>query len=156
MDLAFVFIVHARRRTMADLKDLFQTADWKREKHVPVIEVPDRIGKGEFIPVKVTVGKEIAHPNKTEHHIGRIDVYFLPNGEKFAIPIGGADFSAHGASTQGPDTSTVYTDCTIQLSFKTDKAGTIFASSLCNVHGLWLNSQVLTLGPAAGLPTRKL
>jgi superoxide reductase len=140
---------------MADLKDIFQTADWKREKHVPVIQLPERMAKGEFIPIKVTVGKEIPHPNKTEHHISRIDVYFLPAGEKFAIPIGAADFGAHGASTQGPDTSTVYTESTVQLSFRTDKPGTLFASSLCNVHGLWASSQALDLEPAAGLPTRR-
>ena len=37
--------------------DLFQTADWKKEKHVPVIEGPDTIRKGEKTTMSVSVGK---------------------------------------------------------------------------------------------------
>jgi len=128
---------------MPDIKDLFQSGDWKKEKHVPVIEAPDSVKKGEFFPVKVTIGKEIAHPNKTEHHISWIEVYFLPRGEKFAYQIGKAEFAAHGASAQGPDTSSVYTHHEVTLSFKTDKPGTLCAAGLCNIHGLWQNSQAI-------------
>ena len=131
---------------MAGFKDLFQSADWKQEKHIPVIDAPKKVKKGEFFQVKVTIGKEIAHPNKTEHHISWIDVYFHPEGEKFPCQIGKAEFMAHGASTQGPDTSTVYTHHEVIFSFKTDKPGTILASSLCNIHGLWQNSQPLEVG----------
>ncbi len=130
---------------MADIKELYQSADWKKEKHVPVIEVPQKVKKGEFFQVKVSIGKEIAHPNKTEHHISWIDVYFQPEGDKFPYQIGKAEFAAHGASTQGPDTSTVYTHHEVILSFKTDKPGTIFATSLCNIHGLWHGSQAIEL-----------
>ena len=125
---------------MADIKELFQSADWKAEKHVPVIEAPQKAKKGEFFKIAVTVGKEIPHPNKTEHHIGWIEVYFHPEGEKFPYQIGRADFSAHGASANGPDTSSVYTHPEVTLSLKTDKAGMIYASSYCNIHGLWQNS----------------
>lgn len=127
------------------LKDLFQSADWKTEKHVPVIEAPDKVRKGEIFKVTATVGKEIAHPNKTEHHISWIEVYFQPVGEKFPYQIGRAEFSAHGASVQGPDTSSVYTHHEAVLSFKTDKPGVIFASSYCNIHGLWQNSKELRI-----------
>ena len=41
--------------------DLYGTADWKTEKHVPVIEVAEVIKSGEKTPVTVSVGKEIAH-----------------------------------------------------------------------------------------------
>jgi len=126
---------------MTDFKDLYQSADWKTEKHVPVIEAPDTVTKGEFFDVKVTLGKEVAHPNKTEHHIRWIDVYFLPEGEKFSYQIGKTEFTAHGESTQGPDTSTVYTHHQTTLSFKTDKPGTIYAASYCNIHGLWKSSK---------------
>lgn len=122
---------------MASTKDLLQTADWKSEKHVPVIEVSDKPKKGEFFNFSVSVGKEIAHPNTTEHHIGWINVYFLPKGEKFPYQIGNFEFSAHGGSAQGPNTSTVYTNPKITGSLKTDKAGVIFAVSYCNIHGLW-------------------
>ncbi len=130
---------------MADVKDLFQTADWKSEKHVPVIEAPDSAGKGEFFPIKVTIGKEITHPNTTAHHIGWIKVYFKPEGSKFPYEIGKADFSAHGASVDGPDTSTVYTHHEVTLSFKTEKPGVIYATSYCNIHGLWENARELAV-----------
>lgn len=141
---------------MADMKDLIQTADWKREKHVPVIEVPDRVKKGERFQFKATVGKEIVHPNKTEHHISWIDVYFLPKDEKFAYQIGKAEFCSHGASTLGPDTSTIYTYPEVILSFKTDKPGTLFAISSCNIHGIWQSSHPLEIDtPSLELPPKK-
>lgn len=125
---------------MSEFKDLYQSADWKAEKHVPVIELPAKVKKGEFFKVAVTVGKEIAHPNKTEHHIAWLEVYFHPKGEKFPYQIGRAEFSAHGSSAMGPDTSTVYTHHEAVLSFKTDKSGIIYAASYCNIHGLWQNA----------------
>lgn len=126
---------------MAEIKDLFQSADWKKEKHVPVIEGPDKAKKGAFMKFTVSVGKEIAHPNTTEHYIKWIEVYFLPKEEKFPYQIGKFDFTTHGESIQGPNTSTVYTHPEITCSFKTEKAGTILASSYCSIHGLWQGSK---------------
>jgi superoxide reductase len=125
---------------MPGFEGLYRTGDWKREKHVPQIELPERIRKGELFPVRVTIGKEIAHPNKTEHHIRWIEVHFLPRGEQYSYEIGRAEFAAHGESTQGPDTSTVYTHHEAVLSFKTDKPGTLLAASFCNIHGMWQNA----------------
>ena len=48
--------------------DLFQAAEWKNEKHSPAIVVKKKEDK-DFIFIKVSVGKEIAHPNQTGHHI---------------------------------------------------------------------------------------
>jgi desulfoferrodoxin-like iron-binding protein len=66
---------------MALIKDLFQSADWKKEKHVPVIDAPAAVRKGETTKITVAVGKEIPHPNTSEHFIGWVEVYFLPQGE---------------------------------------------------------------------------
>ncbi len=126
---------------MVELKSLVQTADWKQEKHVPVIDGPASVKKGEAVKITVSVGKQIAHPNKTEHHIRWIAVYFQPRGEKFPYNVGMFDFAAHGESTQGPDTSTVYTNPEATVSFKTEKSGTILAVSYCNIHGLWEGSK---------------
>ena len=93
---------------MAQLRELFQDADWKAEKHVPAIEAPAKIKKQETVSVTVTVGKEIPHPNTTEHHIRWIEIYFHPKGEKFPYQIGRFEFTAHGESVQGINTSTVY------------------------------------------------
>lgn len=130
---------------MAQLKELFQDADWKAEKHVPVIEAPAKAKKQEAVSVTVTVGKEIPHPNTTEHHIRWIEVYFQPKGEKFPYQIGRFEFNAHGESAQGMNTSTVYTQPSVRLGFRTEKPGTIFASSYCNIHGLWESSQELAV-----------
>jgi superoxide reductase len=35
----------------AHFKEMYQSADWKKEKHVPVIEAPDEVTKGEFFDV---------------------------------------------------------------------------------------------------------
>jgi len=131
---------------MADFKDLLQSADWKQEKHVPVIEAPEKAKKGEFFKVSVSVGKEIAHPNTTEHHIKWIAVYFLADAEKFPYQIGRFEFSSHGESTQGPNTSSIFTHPEITCSLKTEKSGTLFAVSYCNIHGLWKNAQPIIVG----------
>ena len=123
------------------MTEIFQSADWKSEKHVPVIEVPDTIKKGEVVKVTVSVGKEIPHPNTTEHHIAWIQLIFWPDGEKFPYEIGKAEFTAHGASTQGPNTSTVYTEPFAVFAFKTEKPGKLIAFSYCNIHGLWKNEK---------------
>ena len=130
---------------MADIKDLFQTADWKKEKHAPVIEAPEALAKGEFCKISVSVGKEIAHPNTTEHHIRWIAVYFQPEGDKFPYELGRFEFNAHGESAQGPNTSSVFAHPEAAFSFKTEKPGTLLAASYCNIHGLWQSSLQIQL-----------
>ena len=130
---------------MAEFKDLIQSADWKKEKHAPVIEAVDKIKKEDGAIVKISVGKEIAHPNSTAHHIRWIEAYFLPSGEKFPYQIGRFEFTSHGESGQGADTSTVYTAPDISLKFKTEKSGAILAISYCNVHGLWQSFKDITV-----------
>ena len=131
---------------MAELKDMLQEADWKKEKHVPVIDAPDSVNKGQALKVTVTVGKEIAHPNTTAHHIAFLAAYFLPDGEKFPYQVARAEFASHGASAQGADTSTVYANPEITFSFKTDKPGSILVTSYCNIHGLWESSRKIAVG----------
>ena len=130
---------------MAELKELFQSADWKKEKHVPVIGASDSVNKGDIAKISVTVGKEIAHPNTTEHHIRWISVFFLPDSEKFAIQLARIEFGSHGESGLGPNMSTVFTQSEVTFSFKTDKAGTLLASSYCNIHGLWQSSKTIAV-----------
>jgi superoxide reductase len=73
---------------MEEINNYFQKADWKVEKHVPVISVPNAVPSDELVKLTVSVGKEIPHPNTTEHHIGWIEVYFLPSQGKFPFSIG--------------------------------------------------------------------
>jgi len=55
---------------MKTIKDLYQNGDWKLEKHVPSIEAAVDIKNKNLFVVTVSVGREIPHPNTTEHHIG--------------------------------------------------------------------------------------
>jgi superoxide reductase len=125
---------------MSELKDLIQTADWKTEKHVPVIDAPDKIKKGEAVKITVIIGKEIAHPNTTEHHIRWIQVFFHPEGEQYAYQLAQCEFTAHGESVKGANEGPAYTHHSATVSAMIKKAGTIHAMSLCNIHGLWENS----------------
>ncbi|MHA2238744.1 MAG: class II SORL domain-containing protein [Candidatus Hodarchaeales archaeon] len=126
-----------------DFNELFQTADWKTEKHSPVITIKKKESSFNFI--KVEVGKDIAHPNETNHHISWISLYFLPDGEKFPLQVGKVEFSAHGESAAGPDTSSVYTEPKGVFVLKTEKSGTLFAISFCNIHGLWASEEKLSV-----------
>lgn len=130
---------------MESFGSLYQTADWKSEKHVPVITCPDAVPAGQFFEVRAEIGKEIGHPNTTEHHIDWIKLYFHPEGDKYPYEIGCFQFSAHGASVQGPNTSTVYTNHAVVAQMKTEKPGRLFATSYCNIHGLWAGSKQIML-----------
>ena len=121
---------------------MFQTADWKKEKHVPVIEWSVKNG---VVEVKVTVGKEIRHPNTTEHHIRWIELVFHPENEKFPYQIGRTEFTAHGESVDGANTSSIYTEPIAVFTFKTEKSGKLIAFSYCNIHGLWMGEEELKL-----------
>jgi superoxide reductase len=123
--------------------DLVQSADWKVEKHVPVIEAPDSVKAGERFTVHVSVGKEIAHPNTTEHHIRWIKLYFKPEGGKFACELGVFEFSAHGESVEGPNKGPAYSDPAALAAVKLNAPGTLLASAYCNIHGLWESSKTI-------------
>ncbi len=128
---------------MDEIKDMYQKDDWKTEKHVPVIKVEK---EGEEFKVKASVGREeISHPNETEHHIKWIELYFKPEGEQYPYQLGKYEFTTHGESVEGPDTSTVYSEPEVVSVFKTEKAGTLIANSYCNIHGLWTNEEKLEL-----------
>jgi len=122
---------------MAKIGEQYQTADWKSEKHVPVIECPDVVAADEMFNVTVTLGKEVAHPNTTDHHIRWIQLYFKPDGDKYTYQVANFEFTAHGESAAGADKGPVHTNHAAVGSMKTSKPGTLLATALCNIHGLW-------------------
>lgn len=113
--------------------NFYQSGDWKGEKHVPVIHAPEMVKKGEEVEVKVLVGEEIPHPNTLEHYIAWIKVYFKPAEGKFPVEIGTYTFAAHGESE-------LFTAPYLTTKFKVSTPGTLYATSYCNIHGLWENS----------------
>jgi len=128
---------------MSNVTESVQKADWKSEKHVPVIEAPESVKAGEAFEVKVSVGKEIPHPNTTEHHIRWISLYFQPDGDKFTYQVGRFDFAAHGESAKGANEGPAYTEPKGTATVKISKPGTLQAVSFCNIHGLWESSAVV-------------
>ena len=130
---------------MKKIGDFIQEADWKAEKHAPLLECADTVKANELFEVKISIGKEIAHPNTTEHHISWISLFFHVDGEKFPYQIGRYEFSAHGASVQGPNTSSIWTHHAVTAWMKTSKPGTLIAVSMCNIHGLWQSSKEIKL-----------
>ncbi len=121
---------------MKQLSSLYQSGDWKGEKHVPVIHLPEKVKAGDLTEVKVVVGEEIPHPNTFEHYISWIKIYFQPEGHKFPIEIGSFNFTSHGESS-------LFTEPVAIVNFRPSKSGTIYAESYCNIHGLWENSAEL-------------
>jgi superoxide reductase len=126
--------------------ELLQTADWKTEKHVPVIECADVVTADEFFDVTVSLGKEVAHPNTTEHHISYITVFFKPEGAKNPHQVGHFEFSAHGESVSGPNQGPVYTFHGVTTKVKTSVSGTLHAIAFCNIHGLWQAAKEIKVG----------
>ncbi len=124
-----------------NLTERVQEADWKTEKHVPVIECPEKVKADDIFDVKVTIGKEIAHPNTTEHHISWISLYFHPEQGKFTHHVGTFEFKAHGESVKGANEGPVYTHHQATASMKTSESGTLHAMSYCNIHGLWQSAK---------------
>ena len=127
---------------MSEFSSTIQNADWKVEKHAPVIEAPDSVKAGEAFTVSASLGKAIAHPNTAQHHIAWMSLYFLPEGAKLAIQVAHAEFSAHGDSTTdvpGP----ALTNPNMIASLKLAKSGTLQALAYCNIHGVWQSSKAI-------------
>ena len=123
---------------MSTIGSTIQSADWKKEKHSPVIHVPDAIKAGEAFKVSVSIGDEIGHPNTLEHHISYITLFFLAEGAKFPVQLAHAEFTAHG---EGDMLAEPFAKVKVKLA----KSGKFIAVSYCNIHGLWENELDVTV-----------
>ena len=126
---------------MSKLGNEIKSADWKSEKHVPVIDCADSVKMDGNLDITISIGKEISHPNTTEHHIRWVQLYFKPEDEKTIYEAGNYEFAAHGESTEGANAGPIYTHHTIKTSLQLKKSGTLIATSFCNIHGLWESSK---------------
>ncbi len=115
------------------LGDFIKSGDFKGEKHVPVIVAPDKVKKGEWIEVEVSVGKEIPHPNTVEHYIVWIDLFFMEDGAPFIKHVGRYTFS--------PVIENPYVKTHVRL----EKSGKFIAVEYCNIHGLWESSKEIVV-----------
>ena len=115
-----------------------QTGDWKGEKHVPIIHVPDKIKEGEEFELKVSIGDAIRHPNTLEHHICWIKVFYVEKDGKFPVELATFNFQAHGEAG-------AFTEPVGVTQVKLHATGKIYAVSYCNIHGLWESSKDITV-----------
>ena len=111
------------------ISEMMKSADWKAEKHVPVITVQGAFVPGEALEVEVAVGKEIPHPNTLEHYIAWIALYYTPEGLQLPTELARAEFAAHGPE--------VLTAPILKATVRLPKPGTLQAVAYCNLHGLW-------------------
>ncbi|MDD3544096.1 MAG: class II SORL domain-containing protein [Kiritimatiellae bacterium] len=127
------------------LSEFVKTADWKSEKHVPVIECAGELKAGEASAVTISVGKEIPHPNTAAHHIAWIALHYVPEGAKTSVEITRCEFSSHGAGVDGPDKGAAHTESTVTVKAKFAASGTLYATAYCNIHGLWASEKKITV-----------
>ncbi|MDR0764350.1 MAG: class II SORL domain-containing protein [Synergistaceae bacterium] len=128
------------------LGELVKTGDWKCEKHVPVIEAPDKVVPGEAFDVKLCVGKEIAHPNTPAHYIKWIKLFFVPEGGETPVEAATLTFNAHADTSDAAKPGPVIAEPFGSVKLKLTAGGTLIAQSYCNIHGLWENSRTITAG----------
>lgn len=96
-----------------------------KEKHVPTIELKDCQECGANV-VKITVGKDVPHPNEVAHHIKWIALFGVKNG--LAVHIATFDL---GPTLGKP---TVVTHANLE------GLSELVAVEYCNLHGLWESS----------------
>lgn len=89
------------------------------KKHHPTIECPDKAEAGEYFKVKITVGKELAHPDENDHYIQWLELYA---GDLFVSRV---DFTPKLSKSP------------VTLGVKLEKTDKLRAIIRCNLHGLW-------------------
>jgi len=95
----------------------------KRESHTPRIEAPKVVAADEPFELKVSVQN---HPNKVEHSIRWIEVYFREDGRAFnPTTLARVEFTPVSSEPEA------------KLKVRLSKSGSIMALEYCNVHGLW-------------------
>ncbi len=97
------------------------------KKHVPLVEAPRSVKKGEWFQVKVKVGFMIEHPSKPDHWIDRVELQ--TDGKKVSEIVNVA------GGTTSPSVC-----FTIRLQEPGDVK--LEAVADCNIHGTWLGEPV--------------
>lgn len=115
-----------------DFFSLVKSADKEgKEKHVPTIELGSGHDGAHENIVRVTVGKEVSHPNTIEHHIVWVSLYGIKKETNQVIYLGREDFTP------------VYTEPTAKFKVRLHEFSEIVAFGYCNIHGVWINNLTL-------------
>ncbi len=98
------------------------------KKHIPDIEAPNEVLKGEFFEVSIIVGRMQTHANEPGHFIQYIDLYADDNF------IARTDFA--------PTRTEPKITLSIGLYHNTEQ---LIALAACNNHGVWVGSRPIAV-----------
>jgi superoxide reductase len=122
-----------------------RTANWETEKHVPHIECENAVKRGLPFDVTISLGKNVAHPNTTDHHIRWMSLYFKPHDEETMYQVAHYELCGHGESARGDNEGPVHTAHTVTARVALRSAGTLHSMAHCNIHGLWEDAKEIKL-----------
>ncbi len=100
-----------------------------KDKHVPVIKVPEKVEVGKEFEVIINVGENVPHPNTIEHHIKCIQIFAEIEGRAYN-PVHVATF----------DFGPTFAEPKVKFKMKLKKSATLIILEYCNLHGVWENS----------------
>lgn len=117
---------------MDNHQDLFPL----QKKHLPLIEAPDKVRKGEFFDFKVVINKDMTGSDKTDAQRFWFTVYFLPQDSGIPYQVVKPLFATQEEPEEKkePLENSILYQASFQ--FKTEKTGNIYAAAYCPVHGL--------------------
>jgi len=100
-----------------------------KEKHVPIIKLPEKVEAGKEFEVIINVGEKVPHPNTIEHHIKWIQIFAEIEGRTYnPVHVVTFDF---GPTLAEPK---------VKFKMKLEKSATLIVLEYCNLHGVWENS----------------
>lgn len=97
-------------------------------KHIPVVEAPETVRKGEHFDVRVEVGKLVAHQSEHAHSIQFVDLY--ADGTFLA--------RAHLAA------GVAWPSVVFRVSLE-HPAEELMAYAYCNMHGTWRGRKAIAV-----------
>ena len=99
-------------------KDMNNLTDLEK-KHLPIIECPDTVKKGEPFKVTIHVGKQLKHPNESTHFIEWIELL------------------AEDLFISRVDLEPVVGIPKVTLTISLNESHMLKARERCNIHGIW-------------------
>lgn len=99
-------------------KDANNMTDLEK-KHLPMIDCPDAVKKGQQFQVTIEVGKLLKHPNENFHYIEWIELY------------------ADDVFISRLDLIPVVAVPKVALNISLNESHTLRARARCNLHGIW-------------------
>ncbi len=98
------------------------------KRHIPAIDAPSEVFKGEYFEVLVKAGLQATHPNEPGHFIQYIDLYADDNF------IARTDFA--------PTRTEPMITLSVALNHTTEQ---LIALVACNNHGVWIGSKPISV-----------